>query len=77
MRYVLLIALASCVTDESAMQAKQRVQDECGSPPLAPGWTVANETINGMDRIVMLPGDYTMLMDWRDAVDAYEVCLAP
>ena len=79
MRATLLLAtiLTACVDqpNDDLEKARATIQAECGDAPTAPGWSIANETINGYKVVVMGPADYAGIAAWRADLETYTACV--
>lgn len=70
----IVIALAACGDNVSLDKAREIIKKECGEAPLAPGWSVSFETVNGFDRALMTREDFIRISQWREDVEAYAAC---
>lgn len=71
----ILASLVGCGDNMSLDEARNVVKTECGDAPLAPGYSVAFEKVNGFDRALMSPDDWNRIEAWRSDVEAYEACV--
>ncbi len=72
----LCIALTACGDNNQTLdQARATIKAECGDGPLFPGVSVAFESVNGFDRVLMSPTDWANMDAWRNDIETYEACV--
>jgi len=74
----LFITIAACgdnTKTQSLDEARATIKAECGDAPVAPGYSVSSETINGFDRVCTTVDGWNQLATWYNDVETYTACV--